>query len=441
MYNLKSMLFLYKFIFMIEIVLVESVIGIAFGKKKNFLLRLAIVILVLFAVTFALPIVVYESWYLTILFVVMFASSIVGMEFLYTEPLQNLLLNGIFAYSVQHLSYSIGAYIVNMAKGGYQSVYTDKIVSIGDLTSFTTSTSIYIFFLAVVFVYIMLFFNKERGIKINNFSLVTIAGVMIIANVILNAVAVYEFENDFSKILYTLFFAYDILTAAMVVWLLFFAIGYDRVRNEMQILSVIRNREKQNYTIKKERIDSINMMCHDLRHQIEKLRKSAYDDAVIKEMEQSIDSCVSIQKTGNPTLDVILGEAALTCGKFGIKLSCLVDGHALDGIAEQHLYSIFDNLINNAVDAVMKISEEKTKYIKVIVSRKIVGAVSVLVENPYENDGMKFTDGLPQTSSDFGLHGYGLRSVKSAVDALNGAMKITAEDGVFGVSIVLPVEE
>ena len=157
------MLFLYKFIFMIEIFLVESVIGIAFAKKSNFSLRLFLVILSLFAVTFALPVVVYESWYLTILFVVMFASSVVAMNFLYKEPLKNLLLNGIFAYSVQHISYSIGAYIVNMAKGGYQSVYTDKIVSIGDLTSFATSTSIYLILLAVVFVYIMLFFNKERG--------------------------------------------------------------------------------------------------------------------------------------------------------------------------------------------------------------------------------------------------------------------------------------
>lgn len=46
---------------------------------------------------------------------------------------------------------------------------------------------------------------------------------MIIANVILNAVAVYEFEKDFSKSLFTVFFVYDALTAAMVVWLLFFA--------------------------------------------------------------------------------------------------------------------------------------------------------------------------------------------------------------------------
>lgn len=264
---------------------------------------------------------------------------------------------------------------------------------------------------------------------------------MIIANVILNAVAVYEFENSFSKVLYTLFFAYDVLTAGMVVWLLFFAIGYDRVRNEMQILSVIRNREKQTYTIKKERIDSINMMCHDLRHQIEKLRKSAYDEAVIKEMEKSIDSCANVQKTGNPTLDVILGETALTCGKFGVELSCLADGSSLDGIPEQYLYSIFDNLLNNAVDAAKQLGENKKKYVKVIVSRKIVGAISILVENPYENDNMKFSDGLPQTSSDFGLHGYGLRSVKSSVDSLSGAMKITAEDGVFRVSIVLPIED
>ena len=438
MYNFKSTLFLYKFMFVAEIFLVELVIGLMFKKKDKFPLRIALVALFLAAITFALPIVVYESWYLTVLFIVMFAVSVALMKFLYDEPFMNLFVSGVFAYSAQHISYSIASYIVNIAGDGYKSVYTEENFTANDIRSFVTSTCVYLAVLGGVYAYVLLTGGERKGMKVNKFSLVAIAASMIIANVILNAVAVYEFEKDFSKSLFTVFFVYDALTAAMVVWLLFFAITYDKLRDEMQVLSVLRNREKQNYTIKKERIDAVNVMCHDLKHQIERLRKNAYEDSVLSEMERSLDSCANVYKTGSYVLDIVMSESALVCGGLGIKLICIADGSSLSKINENALFSIFDNLVNNAVDAARKVEKESERYVKVVVAKQMGGVINISVENSFASQAPVFEDGLPKSTEKGGLHGYGLRSVKMAVDNLDGAMKIFAADGVFRVIITLP---
>ena len=66
------------------------------------------------------------------------------------------------------------------------------------------------------------------------------------------------------------------------------------------------------------------------------------------------------------------------------------------------------------------------------------GVINISVENSFASQAPVFEDGLPKSTEKGGLHGYGLRSVKMAVDNLDGAMKIFAADGVFRVIITLP---
>lgn len=437
-YDVTQTLFLYKFVFMAEIFSLELLLGSMLDKKPRFLLRAVLTGAVLFVVTFALPVAVYESWYLTILFIMMFLASSAMMKLLYAEPYKNLLVAGVFAYSAQHFSYSLSSFIVNALTDSYYSVYSKQTLSSGDIRSFVVSVCSFLFVFGVIFVYLLLRANKKKGLKADNLFLVAIAGVMIIANVVLNAVAVYEFEKEFSRNLFIVFSIYDIITALMVMWLLVFSVSYNGMRDEMKIISVLRSRERQTYDAKKEKIDAINEMCHDLRHQIEKLRKKEYDAAVIGEMEQSVSRVSVLYKTGNDVLDVVIRENLLVCDSFGIRLVCIADGKSLNGIPEAVLFSIFDNLLNNAVDAVRKIKSHD-KYIKLIVNEAVGGIVSIIVENPREASELRFEDGIP-LSSGGGLHGYGLRSVTSAVEALGGAMTITAEESVFIVNIVLPEE-
>ena len=96
MYDFNSALFQYKFVFILELLATEIMIGMLYKKRKNFLVRLGIFILLTIGITFALPILQYNAIYISILFTVMFSASILLLKIIYKESYKNLMLCGIF---------------------------------------------------------------------------------------------------------------------------------------------------------------------------------------------------------------------------------------------------------------------------------------------------------------------------------------------------------
>ena len=95
---------------------------------------------------------------------------------------------------------------------------------------------------------------------------------------------------------------------------------------------------------------------------------------------------------------------------------------------------ILGNLLENALRAVKKISEERRKItvISSLLSESIIG---LSVDNPYSWRIRFRKNGLPR--SDREGHGIGLTSVMNTVNRYDGSMNITAEKNMFSVDIVL----
>lgn len=212
---------------------------------------------------------------------------------------------------------------------------------------------------------------------------------------------------------------------------------------ERDMIRQLWHRQQQQYKISQESIDAINRKCHDLKYQMEALRKlkdSALLDEQLKEMENSVMIYDSVVKTGNSVLDTVLSEKSLFCEKHQINMTCMADGKSLDFVGSVDLYTILGNALDNAIECVMKLKEIEKRIIQVSVycEKKLL---MIRIRN-YCGEKPVFSGDLPVTSkSDRGYHGFGLKSIRYTAEKYGGGMTCRASENEFTLQILLPMPE
>ena len=208
-------------------------------------------------------------------------------------------------------------------------------------------------------------------------------------------------------------------------------------RFELETLEQLDRKKQEQYEISKETIEVINIKCHDLK----KLVGSALAQRAVltgKEMED-IDKKLSIYdalvKTGNDALDLILTEKSLYCEKNNIKLTIMADAEGLGFMSDAEIYSLFGNILDNAVEASMR-EREDMRAISLRV--KTVGEMISIHEENYFAGSLKFRNGTPVTSkTNTNDHGYGILSIRRIAEKYGGGLTISAQDGVFCLDVLL----
>ena len=117
-----------------------------------------------------------------------------------------------------------------------------------------------------------------------------------------------------------------------------------------------------------------------------------------------------------------------------IKLSYMVNPKALEFMDSVDVYSLIGNIIDNSIEAVMRLDEKNKRVITLNISDK--NGIVTLSSNNYYSGSLEMRDGLPVTvKSDKTSHGFGMRSIKSIVEKYKGDMNISAEDNIFILTI------
>lgn len=196
---------------------------------------------------------------------------------------------------------------------------------------------------------------------------------------------------------------------------------------EKNKLQELLNEEKIRYDEEKANIEVLNIKYHDLKHFMNDLSIDKSEN-VKKELENFVNQYSAIIKTGNEAVDAILTKKAFYCLQNKIDFSCMVNGARLDFIPDYEVYSLFDNALSNAIEAVKGCPEEK-RVISVTSEEK--NAVICLTFKNYYSGELQFRNGLPITKKNTDYHGYGFKSMRSLVNKYYGKMKISCENDVF----------
>ncbi len=221
-----------------------------------------------------------------------------------------------------------------------------------------------------------------------------------------------------------------------VVLLVISQLTYYRRDNE-DMHNFIRNK-MQYYQMSRDGITSLQIKCHDLKHQIAAIRTKAEKenfDKYLDRLEDSIIEYGTVVDCGNETINVVLTEKNILCSTCGVKFSYIIDGSLFDFMSEMEIYSLFGNALDNALEGSSKVTDPEKRVISLKAASR--GDMVVLhVENCFEQ-ALTMVDGMPQTTKKGSGHGYGLRSIQNIAEKYSGVATVQASGDLFKLTVLM----
>jgi len=434
-----SGLFYYRAIFMGWLLLGEGLFLFRLDKKSHFYWRLLLSVIVAMGFAFAFPIPNDNSFYTMGMFFAMFLLSYGLILFCFKGDWKTLFFSAICGYTSEHLSYETYQAITNLI--GSNTYARGGLYSGSSTALFTSPWDELAYFVSYIVVYWLLFLTCARrikgneGLEIHNVMALILGSFFILIDIVFNSVVSYYSTIHYDQYYLALIAGFNILCCVAAFLFLFEMFYKDSLRKNLEVVKELRNQEKNQYELSKETVDLINIKCHDLKHQIETIgEQEKISPATIESISKVINIYDSAIKTGNRALDVILSQKSLFCSQNGIKFSCIADPSQLDFLSEEETYSLFGNIIDNAIEAVKSLPEDKR-----IITLRIKGQgnmVSINEHNSYDGV-LSYEDGLPKTSkNDSRYHGFGLRSIKMVCEKYHASLSLTSDNQLFNISIL-----
>lgn len=240
----------------------------------------------------------------------------------------------------------------------------------------------------------------------------------------------------------------DLPLWVLLVWsILSIGVMLDMVygRKQQQDLEELRSIEQRlqeqyrRHQLKAESSDLIMQKCHDLQKYLRLFQETSNQSALEAyqaELNATIDAFTTVYETGNATLDSILSEASRKSREENITLICVADGNLVNFIAPIDICSIFGNALDNAIESARTLSDPQKKIIHLkICQEKFL--LFIRVENYYEHELHWEDNQLLTNKSDKDNHGYGMKSIRYAVEKYHGNLRVTADEGKFTLTILI----
>lgn len=211
---------------------------------------------------------------------------------------------------------------------------------------------------------------------------------------------------------------------------------------ERDMIGQLMKEKSAQYEFNRENIEFIRRKCHDLKRQLRALELAgdAERKAVIEETRKAAEFYDATVQTGNEVLDTLLTEKNLLCANRGIRLTCTVSAKEIGRIGVVDLYTMLCNALDNAIECVEQLANPEKKTISFSVTKR--GRMLLIeIENYYEGD-IQMQGGFPVThKEDKENHGIGVRSIHTLAKRYGGDIRISVENQIFQLQIMLPISE
>lgn len=417
-----------------------------FDRREHFYARLATIVTLVVCVCLLTPPDTGASEFEKILIIQIAGFSallpvlIAIVLFLFNTSFWNSLYACVMAYTMQNLAYGLFSFAY-MIVGNHG-------FDVGDMR-----LNAFCSIIAMTVVYTICYFTLIKKIDANHLSAREDKLALLVFVVVLLVTVVFDMILKTLPILgiaHIYVYALRIVHTAVCIFMLYaeYEMLYNkRLQADAATLESLVGASERQYKMSRENIEAINIKCHDLKHQIRELRNggNAVSNQALNEIEHAVGIYDAVIKTGNDALDTILTEKSLLCEQEKIALSCIADGSALGNIAPSDLYSLFGNILDNAIEAARGVGDTDRRTIGLTV-RKILGMTIIHAENFYAGE-VKIQDGLPVTTKrrtdgnlDTTNHGFGMQSIRLIAQRYSGSMKCSAQDGLFTLDILLGSE-
>lgn len=418
---LDSFLTIYGLV--VELLLCLGLFTFKLKRRKKFWLRL--VAAVVFLALFSYIRKVVPLNYLTtkiVIYVVLYFSCFGFALFIFDESMLTTVYCMIGGTIAQHVCYTLSDCIRELA-----SAY------VGDIWGNVLYGAVF-GIVALALFYLFSYKQDPKDYQKLQPGPVVVCSIILFSLCILILQVFEYYRADVTRPFYLLFVLMDTICCLSVY--LIQSISYYSARSTIAA-ELSKNRLRQ-YESLQNVIELMNIRLHDLKHQIHRVEKdNNMDPEVMKDINEMISKYRKFARCGNDTLDTILTEKSITCEKEGIKLTYNINGRLINHFSVMDINSIFGNALDNAIDYLKTLPvDERFLTIR---SFEIGNLAKISIENTFRGKATFNKQGLLDTTkSDHVYHGFGLKSIQSAVHKYQGNMTITVEDDMFKVQLLIP---
>ena len=234
---------------------------------------------------------------------------------------------------------------------------------------------------------------------------------------------------------------YDLLLCFCCLMLQFSMSYSAKIHEEKATLELLISQQHEQHKLSNQAFSMMNLKLHNIRHQLSSIQQmmEEKDSEKLQPFLRTLKIYDTMANTGNPTIDSVLMEKGLMCEINQIHFSFIVDGKQMEFMEISDLFSLVNNILDNAIECEIKEADPECRIINLRVVRKH-DMVLLDAENycryPVQVNG----DEIPTTKADKENHGIGMRGIHYVVNKYGGEIQFKQEDDFFRLSIVFPVK-
>ena len=421
-------------VFVGELLLATSVYVFKLRRRNHFWLWLVLCLSCFIGFAYSWSLIPYINSVTSIIFSILFFfiaffGLIGSLMACFKVNIQAAMFLGTAGYAMQHFTYKLIQIVIGSIEKGIPNFVDNNYGIYGIYASF-------------VIISLPIFYNmfgkkihNNETLIIEDSRLLIISIILIICTVILNLI--YESFVKVSNL--TLFIVgclFDMVCCFLTLFIEFEMLKSKEISEAYIQMKTIWESEKKQLEISKENMDYMKILAHDLKHELNESTLLISKDKV-DELNHRIAAFGNSIKTGNDILDLVIAERTLIVQKENINLSIIADGSVLSNMKQSDCYSLFMNIMDNAIDAVKELPKDQREISLAV--RESMGMILIHEVNPFKGT-LNFKDGLPQTTKrDSMYHGFGTKSIKGIVDSYSGDCEISIKDNnIYVLNILLP---
>lgn len=234
------------------------------------------------------------------------------------------------------------------------------------------------------------------------------------------------------------------LAVFLVIWVLLLMIAaLWSIRSQRRFCMLVKQEMQAAYYDEiNQRYQETRQMWHDFQNHllaIQMLNEGGdYEgaDRYVRELKEQIDRNLLPVKTGSNPVDMLLFKKSRRAAQLHAVCHYSVNCSLADsGIMEFDLCSILGNLMDNALEAVADLPEEKRR-VELTIKRQNE-MICISLQNPYIGERKQEGGRLLTTKADAARHGIGLSSIRRISKKYQGFVDVRIEEEQFSVSVLL----
>lgn len=234
-----------------------------------------------------------------------------------------------------------------------------------------------------------------------------------------------------------------ILDVAIMVMFILNSRKYEEFR-QLQNVQLLINQQNSHLQALTSGYEDIRIWRHDIKHQLlavgVALKTGEYDKAQ-ELIEQSLDGSNTVLKTpvnsGNVMIDGLIAFNDYEVRRNNIKMTLDMTLTEITSISDLDLCRLFGNLLDNAIEACMRIENESERYIKVIAVPQNAN-IFIKVINSTTGVEKRINNTFLSVKNKGKHDGLGLKSIDQIVSSTGGFLERMHENKVFKTIILLP---